>query len=324
MSNGRQVVFMYSGQGSHYYQMGRDLYQYNASFRAHFRRLDALAFARLGVSMVDILFDEAKLKTDVFSNSAFTNTGIFLIERSLSLVFEENGLVPDYVLGASMGTFAAACHAGCFDEETALDVLLTQSGALEQQAQSGLMIAIMDAPEQFRDHSFLVERSDIASVNFQSHYVIALPSEHRDEVVRYLQDNGLVYQELAVEYPYHSRWIECAEDAYRKMMSSFTFRKPTIPLICCAQIGELPELTIDALWKIARQPIAFKDTVNLLERSGDYDYVDLGPAGTLATFLKYLLPKSSQSKFYPTVTPYEKAQENLDLIQAELISEGVY
>ncbi len=324
MSNGRKVVFMYSGQGSHYYQMGRDLYQNNASFRTHFRRLDALAFARLGVSMVDILFDETKLKTDVFNKSTFTNTGIFLIERSLSLVFEENGLVPDYVMGASMGTFAAACQAGCFDEETALDVLLSQSGALEQEAQSGLMIAIMDAPEQFRDHPFLVERSDIASVNFQSHYVIALPSEHHDDVVRYLQDNGLVYQELAVEYPYHSRWIECAESGYRKMMSRFSFNKPTIPLICCAQVGELPELTVDALWKIARQPIEFKDTVNFLERSGEYDYVDLGPAGTLATFLKYLLPKTSPSKFYPTITPYEKAEENLEVILSELIPESVY
>ncbi|MFL0799602.1 MAG: acyltransferase domain-containing protein [Agarilytica sp.] len=323
MSNGRKVVFMYSGQGSHYYQMGRDLYHNNASFRAHFRRLDALAFARLGVSMVDILFDETKLKTDVFNKSAFTNTGIFLIERSLSLVFEENSLVPDYVLGASMGTFAAACQAGCFDEETALDVLLSQSSALEQSAQPGLMIAIMDAPEQFFDHPFLVERSDIASVNFQSHYVIALPREYHDDVVRYLQDKGLVYQELAVEYPYHSRWIERAEGAYRNLMSHFTFNKPSIPLVCCAQEGELPELTIDALWKIARQPIEFKNTINFLERSGEYDYVDLGPAGTLATFLKYLLPKASHSKFYPIITPYEKAQENLDVIQSALISEHV-
>ncbi len=324
MSNGRKVVFMYSGQGSHYYQMGRDLYQNNSSFRAHFRRLDALAFARLGVSMVDILFDEKKLKTDVFSKSAFTNTGIFLIERSLSLVFEENGLVPDYVMGASMGTFAAACQAGCFDDEGALDVLLSQSNALEQQAQPGLMIAIMDSPEMFCEHPFLVDRSDIASVNFQSHYVIALPSEHRDEIIRYLQSKGLVYQELAVEYPYHSRWIECAEGKYRKIMSNFSFNKPNIPLICCAQAGQLTELSVDALWNIARQPIEFKDTINFLERSAVCDYVDLGPAGTLATFLKYLLPSTSLSKFYPTITPYEKAQENLDLVQSDLIPESVY
>lgn len=309
---------MYSGQGSHYYHMGRDLFEQNSIFRAHLKRLDNIAFSQIGCSTIDILFDPSKQATDLFNKSALTNTGIFIMERALSLMLNEQGIEPDYVLGSSMGTFAAACQAGCLNEDAALAALLSQSKAIEQHAHRGIMIAVMDNPEHFTRHPFLVHHSEIASINFNSHYVIALPSEFQSQVVKYLQDHGIIYQEIAVEYPYHSRWIEPAESVYRQEMAHFNFDTPKIPLICCAKAGQLMSVETNALWRIARQPIEFQKTINFLENINRFHYVDLGPSGTLATFLKYLLPKGANSKYYPTITPYKKSQQNIDALLAEL------
>jgi hypothetical protein len=67
----------------------------------------------------------------------------------------------------------------------------------------------------------------------------------------------------------------------------------------------------DFFWRIVRQPIRFRDTIALLERRGACRYIDVGPGGTLATFVKYGLPAGSRSTTHPILTPFGQDQKNL-------------
>ncbi len=314
MTKPKSVVFLYSGQGSHYYHMGRDLYQANAQFRSHIHRLDQLAYERLGVSIKDIVFDEAKSKGDCFDNCSYTCIGIFMMERALSLLLNDMGIYPDYVLGASMGTYAAACQAGCIDEKTAINLLLDQAEVMTSYGPAGSMIAILDSPDNLYNHPILVRHTEVAAINFQSHYVVAVPESDCKTVINYLNENELIYQEIAVSLPYHSSWIDSAKPMYIRRFENYNYRPPQTPLICCAQKGPLAEIDADKFWCTARMPIEFPETVRYMESVGSHTYIDVGPSGTLAVFLKRLLPSDSESDFYSVLTPYENALKNLDSI----------
>ena len=69
-------------------------------------------------------------------------------------------------------------------------------------------------------------------------------------------------------------------------------------------------VTPDIIWNSLRMPIEFERTVAELEKSGPHQYVDVGPAGTLATFLKYALPSASASKTHSVLSPFGAELKN--------------
>jgi hypothetical protein len=60
-----------------------------------------------------------------------------------------------------------------------------------------------------------------------------------------------------------------------------------------------------------RQPMKFYEGMTCLEREQSSVYIDCGPAGTLATFLKYALPPHSESTYFPTMTTFHQGKSNI-------------
>jgi acyl transferase domain-containing protein len=49
----KPIVFMFSGQGSQYYHMGKELFLKDPLFREWMQNLDALAYEMIGQSVLD-------------------------------------------------------------------------------------------------------------------------------------------------------------------------------------------------------------------------------------------------------------------------------
>jgi malonyl CoA-acyl carrier protein transacylase len=77
----------------------------------------------------------------------------------------------------------------------------------------------------------------------------------------------------------------------------------------------ITNLAPDFFWDVVRRPVRFDQTIALLESQGSFNYVDLGPTGTLATFLKYALDRTSLSKIFTTMTPFNRTNDNLLRLQ---------
>jgi acyl transferase domain-containing protein len=76
----------------------------------------------------------------------------------------------------------------------------------------------------------------------------------------------------------------------------------------------LTDLPDDYFWTTVRDPIRFQETIMHLENNGAYRYIDVGPAGTLATFLKYSLSQSSRSTTHAILTTNGRDTENITAI----------
>ena len=303
-----KTVFMFSGQGSQYYQMGKPLFHANAVFREWMMRLDDLVHRKCGKRVIDAIYSSPK--SEAFDRTLLTHPAIFMIEYSLAQCLMHENVRPDLTLGASLGSFAAAAVAGHIEVEDAMAAVVEQAIAFEATCERGGMIGILCDPSLY-DEAFLNRRSELAGINFKTHFAVSAAGMELDTIESVLKQRRVAHQRLAVSFAFHSRWIDDAQDRVSSFMRSVRRRKCALPLACCAQATTLHDVPDDFFWRVVRQPIRFRDTVAHLERQGPHRYIDLGPSGTLATFVKYGLAPESRSTAHAVLTPFGQDEKNL-------------
>jgi bacillaene synthase trans-acting acyltransferase len=314
---GTKTVFMFSGQGSQYYQMARPLFEQNTVFRDCMLRMDASVRSLCGISVLDHLYSPANAKGAVFDRLALTHPAIFMVEYSLAEALIAAGIAPDVTLGASLGSFAAATTAGHIGADEALELVVRHAAVIEKHCRPGAMLAILGPPALYQE-DFMRTRSELAAVNFDTHFVVSACQESCAEIEDQLRRRSVTFQRLPVGFAFHSRWIEEAREPLLAIGSRLPRRAGALPMMCCEQAQAPSELSDAYFWNVARRRIRFRETVETLERDGLHRYVDTGPGGTLATFLKYTLPPSAQSRIHSVLTPYGRDRENF----AALVSRG--
>lgn len=311
------TVFMFSGQGSHYFQMGRELYERDAIFRRCMTQLDAIACAMIGQSVVEAIYSP-RHKSETFDRTLLTHPAIFMVEYSLAQSLMAAGVKPDLTLGASLGTFAAAAIAGWLSVEDAMAAVLKQAIAFETCCEPGGMIAVLADPT-LMDERVLGEHSELAGINFASHFAVSMTRAAIPVIEAHLAQRQIVFQRLPVSFAFHSRWIEEAQAPFESFMrSSVRCTRGPLPLVCCEQARPLDSASELSFWRVVRHPIRFREAIARLEQRGMHRYIDAGPAGTLATFLKYELPAATRSSVHAILTPFGQDQKNFARLLSDI------
>ncbi|UMR29379.1 ACP S-malonyltransferase [Massilia sp. MB5] len=310
-----KTVFMFSGQGSQYRQMGHELYRREPVFRSTMQDLDPLVRSRCGESVLAALYEETNGEQQL-KRIRISHPAIFMVEYALAQTLIAADVRPDLVLGSSLGSYAAAAIAGCVDAETALGAVIEKALMLERYCAPGCMLAVMGDPAAYLTPG-IQDICELAARNFNGHSVLAMPLDQLARVENHLRQNGLAFQRLDVEFAFHSRWIDAARQPYLDYLQSLHFQPAAIPLACCASASTLQALPSGFFWTVARAPIRFQDTVQALETQDSYRYIDAGPAGTLATFLKYGLPAGSSSQIHTLMSPFGSDSDNLAAVTSK-------
>jgi bacillaene synthase trans-acting acyltransferase len=309
------TIFMFSGQGSQYFQMGRPLYGANETFRDWMNRLDSIVRRESGVSVIETVYADANAKSHPFDRTLLTHPAIFMVEYSLAQALMAAGVSPDMVLGASLGSFVAAAVGGFLEVENALLAVIRQARVLEERCEPGGMTAVLADPALFAEE-FLSGHSELAAINFATHFVVSARRAELAEIEMVLKQREIAHQRLPVSFAFHSQWIEAAEPGYVPFLRSLACRPGQLPLVCCDRAEALSELPVDYFWDIVRHPIRFRETTARLEEEGGHRYIDVGPAGTLATFLKYGLPQTTKSTIHAILTPFGADEKNFAAVVA--------
>jgi len=311
MINPANTVFMFSGQGSHYYQMGRELYDNDAAFRRTLLELDERAQAQLGESVVARLYEAGHKPGESFNDGAVTNAALFMVEWALTVALAEQGVRPDCVLGASIGTYAAAVAAGCLDAETALTTAICQGEILDEETPAGGMVAVLGPPSLHQQDYILRANSDIAAINSDNHFALAGSEGGISRVCERLSEHELTYQRLDVARPFHSSLVNAAEDELRELFSGLSLAEPQVPLVSCATAQGLDRLDAEELWLAVREPIRFKDAITALESRGQHCYLDAGPAGSLVAMLRNGSDVGEEATLKTVITPFAGSHDRL-------------
>ena len=305
------VVFMYSGQGSQYYHMGRELYETNAVFRSAMQELDELIKNKLGESVVGHIYRDDKKKLEPFNDILITHQAIFMVEYSLTRMLIECNIKPDYVLGASLGEITAAAVANILSLDECIDLLLGNARIVTAQCAPGKMLAILGDTDLYASLPILHSNSDLASINFQQHFVVSGTVSALQEISSYLQAEDIAFQFIDVSFGFHSALMDIAKTDIEALLATLNYKQPQIPFVSCAKQQIMDSIDCDHFWYVFRRPVKFWQSIQLFERSNPYRYIDLGPSGTLSTFASYILSKDSGSNTYPLLTPFGQDANNL-------------
>ena len=306
---------MFSGQGSQYYHMGKELFENHTIFRKWMLKLDAIAYGICGQSILSHMYDEKKKRSDLFNRTFYTHPAIFMVEYALARVLLESGIEPDYLLGTSMGEFASAAIANVMTCEESLNALIKQADALETYCEEGSMLAILHDPLLYYETPLMYENSELVSINFHSHFIISGQDSCLKAIELYLRKNQLNWQRLPVNQAFHSTLIDPAANIYIDFLNQKSFSPPQIPFISCTYASILTTINHDYFWEVIRKPIAFRETLKKLEDMQNYIYIDLGPSGTLANFVKYNLSDKSRSQSMTILSPFGRDFRNLRQIE---------
>ena len=307
----RPVVWMFSGQGAQYYQMGAPLLAAEPVFRETIedcsRRLEPL----IGTSLRDLLYQPRPDRFAAFDRTLHTHPALFVVQYALARLLESRGRRPDYVLGYSLGEFVAYTVAGCLGLDAALSAVVTHARLMEEHAPAGAMLAVVDSPEVRDRLPAEFAGLELAADNYARHFAVAGPRPALERLHAALRDREVNSLLLPVRFAFHSAGIEPAAPAFRAFTSGLALTPPRIPVISAARARVVRTPAAGDLWTVARERIRFRETVEIMEDYGSFDYVDLGPAGTLAAFVKYNLRPGSASRHHAIMSPFQRDAQAL-------------
>ncbi|WP_219090953.1 ACP S-malonyltransferase [Streptomyces sp. JJ38] len=310
---------MFSGQGSQYYGMARELYRSDADFARSMRSLDAV-FADAGLpGVLAETYREDRGPAHPFERLRHTHPAILMVEISLVETLRARGVRPDLVLGASLGEFAAAVAAGVLDVRDLAYSIAEQVRLVDRHCPPGGMIAVLDDVRKYRTgdgegrlDDRLCDGLELAAVNFDQHFVLTGEPDRVARLEGRLRADGVLCQRLPVTYAFHSRLMDVAAEPYRRALSGLRVRRPDVPFVSCATGSALRDIGLDHFWHMVRRPIDFRGAVRFLEnRHGPLRYLDLGPSATMANFASRNFPPGSRSQSTALVDPFGRDGQSL-------------
>jgi len=133
-SQDRPIVFMFSGQGSQYVNMGKAIYQQEAVFRQHIDDCASYLYQALGLDLRDILYPTEANRTiaeQQLQQTEIARSAIFTINYAIAKLWIDWGITPKAMIGDDIGKYIAGCLAGVFSVEEVLIEITANSDRLK-------------------------------------------------------------------------------------------------------------------------------------------------------------------------------------------------
>jgi phthiocerol/phenolphthiocerol synthesis type-I polyketide synthase E len=307
------IVFMFTGQGAQYVNMGLELYQTEPVFREAIDRCTALLRPHLGFDLRDVLYpDEAQVAdaTERLTRTAITQPALFVVEYALAKQWQAWGIRPRAMIGHSIGEYMAAHLAGVFSLEDAL-ALVVARGHLMQGLPTGAMLSVSLSEQEIG--SFLKDGMSLAVSNGPAFCVISGTLAAIEELASELEAQGVNHRRLQTSHAFHSEMMDPILEPFAERVKTITLRPPKIPYVSNTTGTWITDAqaTNPKYWaNHLRQTVHFGKGLATLFKEGEGIFIEVGPGRTLRTLALQHPDKTTGQKVLTSMRhPSEKQSD---------------
>ena len=304
---GSGTVFVYSGQGSQWAGMGRQLLEDEPAFAAAVAELEADFVAEVGFSLHDVLASGQEL------------TGIDRIQPvlvgfqlALTALWRSYRVEPDAVIGHSMGEITAAVVAGALSPAEGFRVIARRSELMSRLGATGAIALLeLDASatammiEDFPEVSVAVYASPRQTV-------VTGPVEAVDALVAAVSQQNIFARRVNVDVASHHAMMDPILPELREALADLTPGFPVIPLISTVEGADAaPQFDADYWVANLRHPVRFADAV--AEAGASHcTFVEISPHPLLTRAISDTLEVSGNAHHHSLGTLLRDAHDTVE------------
>lgn len=302
-------IFLFSGQGSQYVGMAKELYDKYDGAKAVFDTAEKV----LGYDLKAIAFDgpDTELNKTVHSQPAIMACSLAAFEAA-----KAEGIAFDGVAGHSLGEYAAMVAAGVVSIEDGFKLIKARASAMQKAAEenSGAMYAIIGLDASEVEKICGETEGYVVPVNYNSavQTVIAGETEACERAAARFAEMKKKAIKLNVASAFHSKLMQSAADEFIETAKTVEFKSPTVEFYSnvlgtkLEDFSGMPEL----LAKHIVSPVKFTSELAEMDKAGYENYIELGPNKVLTGLVKKTL-KGTNAVNIENIATLEKALETV-------------
>ena len=281
-------VFMFSGQGSQYINMCYDLYTHEPAFKEEADRCLEIIKDRSGKDLLPVLFNIGGGDPNHINNTEYTQPLLFVVEYALTRVLMKWGIMPDMMIGHSIGEYVAACISGVFSLEDAL-WLVIKRGELMQSAPEGIMLSVSMSQDMAKTLLTDYQSISLAAVNSSSLCVVSGAEEDIHTFKKMLDREGYENRILRTSHAFHSNMMDVILPAFEEAVKMVAIHPMKIPFMSNltgdwavdAEISS-PGYWVDHL----RRTVLFSDGIRNILKDQHVIFIEVGPGRSLCSMVR--------------------------------------
>ncbi len=298
-----KVVSLFSGQGSQYLEMGRELAMNFPSLRRLYGYMDSLLLKDNLQPLSEIVFpqpvfEEAEKNAQVaaLQRTEYAQPAIGVLSAGMYKILQQAGFESDFVAGHSFGELTALWAAGVVSEEDYLYLVKARGQAMaapeDPDHDAGAMLAVKEDISKVEAVLKHFPQVTIANQNSPNQVVLAGLTTEINKVRQALQEKGYAAVLLPVSAAFHTPLIAFAQKSFAIASKTVSFHSPQIPVYTNVTGKQYPSET-QAIHQILEshlsKSVLFKQEIENIYGAGGYCFVEFGPRRILSNLVKDIL-----------------------------------